>query len=131
MKFYNGVHLVSGTIVAPFAGAWIEIVVDVRSLCGADVAPFAGAWIEINVLSYEHYTYDVAPFAGAWIEIFYGGNPLSVAPFAGAWIEIGGGSTSAVTASESLPSRERGLKWHYKFGKGHWWNGRSLRGSVD
>ena len=112
MKFYNGVHLVSGTIVAPFAGAWIEIVVDVRSLCGADVAPFAGAWIEINVLSYEHYTYDVAPFAGAWIE-------------------IGGGSTSAVTASESLPSRERGLKWHYKFGKGHWWNGRSLRGSVD
>ncbi len=35
------------------------------------VAPFAGAWIEIiNVLgSFSHLI--VAPFAGAWIEIMY------------------------------------------------------------
>ena len=33
--------------VAPFAGAWIEIVVGVGGLYVITVAPFAGAWIEI------------------------------------------------------------------------------------
>ena len=33
------------------------------------VAPFAGAWIEISItVTYNYITY-VAPFAGAWIEI--------------------------------------------------------------
>ena len=33
------------------------------------VAPFAGAWIEIDILYREIETHYVAPFAGAWIEI--------------------------------------------------------------
>ena len=33
------------------------------------VAPFAGAWIEILYWSYGYVVYGVAPFAGAWIEI--------------------------------------------------------------
>ena len=43
----------AATIVAPFAGAWIEISLRrVSSACSA-VAPFAGAWIEIQ----EKYRY--------------------------------------------------------------------------
>ena len=34
-------------IVAPFAGAWIEIVEKGEVKINASVAPFAGAWIEI------------------------------------------------------------------------------------
>ena len=33
------------------------------------VAPFAGAWIEIIRLEDEMSVMEVAPFAGAWIEI--------------------------------------------------------------
>ena len=39
--------------VAPFAGAWIEIVVPVYSSIPFAVAPFAGAWIEISQLPEE------------------------------------------------------------------------------
>ena len=35
-------------IVAPFAGAWIEIALDWKSTRTDSVAPFAGAWIEIS-----------------------------------------------------------------------------------
>ena len=76
------------------------------------VAPFAGAWIEILRFSIDDGTVNVAPFAGAWIEI-----PVScadillkfVAPFAGAWIEMALLSKNLVEV-KSLPSRERGLK---------------------
>ena len=34
--------------VAPFAGAWIEMVEYIESICIGSVAPFAGAWIEIK-----------------------------------------------------------------------------------
>ena len=34
------------------------------------VAPFAGAWIEINVVRFTRHHTAVAPFAGAWIEIY-------------------------------------------------------------
>ena len=33
--------------VAPFAGAWIEILYALGVRAGSMVAPFAGAWIEI------------------------------------------------------------------------------------
>ena len=33
------------------------------------VAPFAGAWIEITVIKVAQFADGVAPFAGAWIEI--------------------------------------------------------------
>ena len=78
--------------VAPFAGAWIEIVRAawlpcgrLRSLpsrerglkfyrdgCGlfkGKVAPFAGAWIEIGLEDGIYVVTEVAPFAGAWIEM--------------------------------------------------------------
>ena len=37
--------------VAPFAGAWIEIIFNIRSDAVRKVAPFAGAWIEIANIS--------------------------------------------------------------------------------
>ena len=55
--------------VAPFAGAWIEIMLVPILLALSDVAPFAGAWIEIDEPTQQQATGDVAPFAGAWIEI--------------------------------------------------------------
>ena len=35
-------------MVAPLAGAWIEIVSEFEKLPPADVAPLAGAWIEME-----------------------------------------------------------------------------------
>ena len=76
------------------------------------VAPFAGAWIEIALLSTRHRRQAVAPFAGAWIEILInrGLYVLAiVAPFAGAWIEIPL-SHLLIIFKQSLRSPERGLK---------------------
>ena len=76
------------------------------------VAPFAGAWIEISKYVIGYFSRHVAPFAGAWIEIMMllslCKNPL-VAPFAGAWIEISK-MIFPILGKASLPSRERGLK---------------------
>ena len=57
------------------------------------VAPFTGAWIEILILTARiGEKIWVAPFTGAWIEIHKSGKKrrprLRVAPFTGAWIEI-------------------------------------------
>ena len=122
--------------VAPFAGAWIEIRLEIRQNRLQQVAPFAGAWIEIDLQSDMQYEMQVAPFAGAWIEILgVGGsagnleslpsrerglkshhhrritNIPTVAPFAGAWIEIMRRVVTTISFS-SLPSRERGLKYN-------------------
>ncbi len=78
-------------IVAPFAGAWIEIQIWKKEFGMMFVAPFAGAWIEISTSGVSSGASSVAPFAGAWIEIqILDGvtSSLEVAPFAGAWIEI-------------------------------------------
>ena len=101
-------------VVAPLAGAWIEIARTIRkehtywSLpsrerglkscleCGnpvaVEVAPLAGAWIEIFSSAKLHVSISVAPLAGAWIEIYIltslGAIQMNVAPLAGAWIEI-------------------------------------------
>ena len=56
----------------------------------------------------------VAPLAGAWIEIDSVTASSShdvVAPLAGAWIEMTT-KTAGENIKMSLPSRERGLKWH-------------------
>ena len=42
-----------------------------------DVAPFTGAWIEIICPFESRITQAVAPFTGAWIEI-YGGADLTL-----------------------------------------------------
>ena len=77
------------------------------------VAPFAGAWIEMQSAPEGGRSSPVAPFAGAWIEIL-GAHPEEivncVAPFAGAWIEIFIEVVLPNGARTSLPSRERGLK---------------------
>ena len=98
-------------VVAPFAGAWIEIAsATIRQPSCTDVAPFAGAWIEIVRKSVQQLRAGVAPFAGAWIEIL-----VLCANF---------------HRVQSLPSRERGLKLliHRSIPPAR---GRSLRGSVD
>ena len=74
----------------------------------------------------------VAPFAGAWIEIEKFNRFLetkTVAPFAGAWIEISV-RVSEIVIAMSLPSRERGLKYH-PCEIDESLPRRSLRGSVD
>ena len=80
------------------------------------VAPFAGAWIEIASASGVSRCAYVAPFAGAWIEIqgVFPGRQVcvTVAPFAGAWIEMLMGLNVGLNKVASLPSRERGLKYH-------------------
>ena len=120
-------------IVAPFAGAWIEIRIACQRLAFGKVAPFAGAWIEIYKRNKRKSLTKVAPFAGAWIEIVDRcacPRAYQVAPFAGAWIEIEL-IKSNDTKALSLPSRERGLKYHQQ----HFFvlalGRRSLRGSVD
>ena len=60
------------TLVAPFAGAWIEITLYYPHKAIGIVAPFAGAWIEIHDTFYIYNLEFVAPFAGAWIEIVIG-----------------------------------------------------------
>ena len=86
-----------------------------ESLSHKKVAPFAGAWIEILALLSITPLLPVAPFAGAWIEIRKYMLAIKqfddVAPFAGAWIEIVGKSKLLETMRMSLPSRERGLKY--------------------
>ena len=37
-------------MVAPFVGAWIEIVISLSVIASLIVAPFVGAWIEINMV---------------------------------------------------------------------------------
>ncbi len=55
-------------MVAPFAGAWIEIQDLAHMTTCPGVAPFAGAWIEIVEITDEYSEKAVAPFAGARIE---------------------------------------------------------------
>ena len=69
------------------------------------VAPYAGAWIEIFNMVYFDGITDVAPYAGAWIEIRICKlslvKRLCVAPYAGAWIEI----CPCTASSEARPRR--------------------------
>jgi len=71
------------------------------------VAPHAGAWIEISIANAKPISGLVAPHAGAWIEITgyrvarLGGY---VAPHAGAWIEISDGNIT-ITLNGRRPSR--------------------------
>ena len=120
------------------------------------VAPFAGAWIEIPLVVYTSPAFAVAPFAGAWIEISLdrlsqGFGSMSL-PSRERGLKLGNnGNPNGATVS--LPSRERGLKLLFPLESsapapvapfaGAWiemifiyillsrTNSRSLRGSVD
>ena len=113
MKF-DSTHIKSVVIiVAPFAGAWIEILNIIFSDQAYRVAPFAGAWIEIELVC------NTSQFRRASLPSRERGlkfatpieTPLSsaVAPFAGAWIEMHM-LPDFLQSILSLPSRERGLK---------------------
>ena len=58
-------------LVAPLAGAWIEISLSqfIKQTGNAPVAPLAGAWIEMKPAGTVPINACVAPLAGAWIEI--------------------------------------------------------------
>ena len=58
-------------LVAPLAGAWIEIDLNQHRVHVIPVAPLAGAWIEIQSTNPSSKRLRVAPLAGAWIEIKY------------------------------------------------------------
>ena len=77
--------------VAPFAGAWIEIVSVLLASTLSPSLPSRERGLKLNTLVDRIARTVVAPFAGAWIEInwFVACVYISiVAPFAGAWIEI-------------------------------------------
>ena len=78
-------------LVAPLAGAWIEMRCNIARFCACIVAPLAGAWIEISAFRGSRLSIAVAPLAGAWIEM--AAKRQKMRPFG------------------SLPSRERGLKF--------------------
>ena len=71
MKYLSLVQKYQLGVVAPFAGAWIEIINTKEYKNGQYVAPFAGAWIEIFNAKFDEIQMAVAPFAGAWIEIYH------------------------------------------------------------
>ena len=54
--------------VAPYVGAWIETVADVKNASYSEVAPYVGAWIETVLSIKQCRISDVAPYVGAWIE---------------------------------------------------------------
>ena len=82
------------------------------------VAPLAGAWIEIQRSVQTEAAHPVAPLAGAWIEI-----PVSLLAITSALPSLpsrerglkSGTDDPVLSDSTSLPSRERGLK---SFGTG-------------
>ena len=61
-------------LVAPLAGAWIEMWYAKYKNTSQLVAPLAGAWIEIEAFCTDEWVLPVAPLAGAWIEISYTWN---------------------------------------------------------
>ena len=81
--------------VAPFAGAWIEILFARTHACAPTSLPSRERGLK-SIIIYDH--------------------PASttVAPFAGAWIEIYVVLTSLTQTVMSLPSRERGLKYCHR-----------------
>ena len=79
-------------VVAPLAGAWIEIVVEPTTPGSTMSLPSRERGLKWHVMRTQTWFYGVAPLAGAWIEMFSGWKShrdgAKVAPLAGAWIEI-------------------------------------------
>ena len=69
MKFPAHVQLHHAFVVAPLAGAWIEITMATQARALSTVALLAGGWIEISRHVGSAICTSVAPLAGGWIEI--------------------------------------------------------------
>ena len=120
-------------LVAPFAGAWIEIHQFRRRRCLCRSLPSRGRGLKSLNRAEQFAKALVAPFAGAWIEILSCRSTSLgslVAPFAGAWIEISVSRRSGRQGPASLPSRGRGLKFKHANLETNA-KSRSLRGGVD
>ena len=50
LKFCVSLFRIRPALVAPFVGAWIEILLSPNGGCVLSVAPFVGAWIEMKFL---------------------------------------------------------------------------------
>ena len=78
-------------LVAPHAGAWIEMELKQSKINWEAVAPHAGAWIEINALLAVEAAAKSHPMRVRGLKFAqYNNDPwdVEVAPHAGAWIEI-------------------------------------------
>ena len=78
-------------LVAPLAGAWIEMRCNIARFCACIVAPLAGAWIEISAFRGSRLSIASLPSRERGLKL---DNKFKVG-----------------AAKESLPSRERGLKY--------------------
>ena len=97
------------------------------------VAPLAGAWIEICSTDAVSMRGCVAPLAGAWIEMHYTSqapSPLWSLPSRERGLKYFDSYSQLVDAL-SLPSRERGLKSLLEYNIIRNYLRRSPRGSVD
>ena len=112
MKSINNTGTFIVSLVAPLAGAWIEMLKGIDLIKSFEVAPLAGAWIEILRKARKTNRRRVAPLAGAWIEIQYLDLKLFL-PLSLPSRERGLKLANAINLNNdilSLPSRERGLK---------------------
>ena len=78
-------------MVAPFVGAWIEILVREYGRNGFPVAPFVGAWIEILQKLLDDWCKESLRSSERGLKYqwaFRLCDVVVVAPFVGAWIEI-------------------------------------------
>ena len=79
-------------IVAPLAGAWIEIAWPLSSsVRPTQSLPLRERGLKFDQTRHKMLVHPVAPLAGAWIEICLAApinHSCFVAPLAGAWIEI-------------------------------------------
>ena len=62
---------IMGRIVAPFAGAWIEMCAITLSPTSTGSLPSRERGLKSGTEQHLPFTDRVAPFAGAWIEIIY------------------------------------------------------------
>ncbi len=98
--------------VAPYAGAWIEMMLALASAGMAVSLPTRERGLKFSWHHCLCLCHRVAPYAGAWIEMpsqIDRARSGLVAPYAGAWIEIFPSECFA-SKTMSLPTRERGLK---------------------
>ena len=101
--------------VAPFMGAWIEILLPLVDSQENYVAPFMGAWIEIRCDScsrrYGPGSHPSWVRGLKWICRLAWQGRRGVAPFMGAWIEIPKAISIFFVLLKSHPSWVRGLKY--------------------
>ncbi len=62
---------VHNTLVTPYTGVWIEILLCSHPAVYWRVTPYTGVWIEIDVIPRLSAKSPVTPYTGVWIEISF------------------------------------------------------------